>query len=82
MSDVQTKIADLKALGWTLAAIASELEMHWNTVNRWDKGTRYPDNPKPVLMALDTLAKRKRIPKRRRYAGTHHLQRKAADSNI
>ncbi len=68
MNDVQAKISELKSKGWTLAALASELDMHWNTVNRWDKGTRFPDNPKPVLMALDTLLQRKRIPKRKRYA--------------
>ena len=77
MNEVQEKISKLKESGWTLAAIADELAMHWNTVNRWDKGTRYPDNPRPVLMALETLTTRK-PPKRRRYApGQHHTQRKS-----
>lgn len=75
MNNVQAKLGELKEQGWSLAALADELGMHWNTVNRWDKGTRYPDNLRPVLMALDTLMKRK-PPPRRRYPGTHHLQRK------
>ena len=76
MNDVQLKLGELKEQGWSLAALADELGMHWNTVNRWDKGTRYPDNPRPVVMALDALTKRK-PPPRRRYPGTHHLQRKS-----
>ena len=67
MNNVQETLAELKVRGWTLAAIADELEMHWNTVNRWDKGSRYPDNPKPVILALDALLKRRRIPKKKRY---------------
>jgi hypothetical protein len=68
MTDVQTIIADLKAKGWTLAAIADEVGVTWFTVKRWETGEQYPDTPKPVLMMLDSLLKRKRIPKQRRYA--------------
>ena len=51
-----------------MAAIADEMGVHWFTAQRWKDGRQYPDTPKPVLAALDALLKRKRIPKRRRYA--------------
>ena len=78
MNEIQEKITTLRATGWTLAAIADELGVHWYTAQRWQKG-QYPDTPKPVLMALDTLMKRK-PPPRRRYPGTHHLQRRRDES--
>ncbi len=68
MNQIQEKITTLKDKGWSLAAIADELGVHWYTAQRWHKGEQYPDTPKPVLMALDALLKRKRIPKQRRYA--------------
>ena len=68
MNEVQGKIAELREKGWTLAAIADEMGVHWFTAQRWKDGRQYPDTPKPVLAALDALLKRKRIPKRRRYA--------------
>ena len=75
MNDVQEKIAGLQSQGWSLAALADELGVHHNTVKRWRSSDRYPENVKPVLMAMDTFMKRK-PPPRRRYPGTHHLQRK------
>ena len=68
MNEVQAKIAELQQRGWTLASIADELGVHWFTAHRWRRGSQSPDTPKPVLMALDALLKRKRIPKKRRYA--------------
>ena len=80
MNDVQQQIAELREKGWTIAAIADELDTHRETVARWVSGQRYPEHSKAISALLDTLSKRKRIPKRRRYEGTHHLQRKAIDS--
>jgi transcriptional regulator with XRE-family HTH domain len=70
MNDVQTKLHELHEKGWTQAAIADELDVHKGTVNRWRLGQTYPPMPRPVLMALDILLKRRRIPKKRRY-GKH-----------
>ncbi len=66
MTDVESRLAELKGKGWTLAAIADEVEVTWRTVKRWEIGETHPDTPKPILAALDALLKRKRIPKKRR----------------
>ena len=67
MDKVQQAVLGLVAEGWTLAAIADELSVNAQTVMRWKAGTHGPANAGPVLMALEGLAKRKRIPKRKRY---------------
>ena len=79
MNDVQKLIQQLQGEGWTLAAIADEVGMSWRTLKRWESGETYPDTSRPVVLALDILMKRK-PPPRRRYPGTHHLQRKASGS--
>ena len=66
MNAVQERIAELQQRGWTLAAIADELGVSYNAVQKWKAGDRSPTNAKVVLAALDDLSKRKRIPKRRR----------------
>lgn len=68
MNDIQEKLAGLQSKGWTLAAIADELEVTVNAAEKWKAGDTYPRNSKGVLLVLDVLAKRKRIPKQRRYA--------------
>ena len=79
MNDIQEKLAELQGDGWTLAAIADEVGASISAVEKWKSGERYPGMPKSILIALDSLGKRKPTP-RRRYPGTHHLQRKASDS--
>lgn len=66
MNAVQEKIAGLEQNGWTLAAIADELGVSYNAVQKWKVGDRNPNNAKAVLAVLEALSKRKRIPKRRR----------------
>ena len=66
MNDVQEKLLELKDRGWTMAAIADELGVSHMTVFRWQKGMRKAENSRSVLHMLDTLMKRKRIPKQRR----------------
>ena len=66
MNDVQSKLLKLKDKGGTMAAIADELHVSHMTVFRWDKGMRKAENYRSVLHMLDTLTKRKRIPKQRR----------------
>lgn len=68
MSDIRDRIAELQAKGWTLAALADELGVTTNAVEKWKAGDRYPANSKAILTMLDEIAKRKRIPKKRRYA--------------
>ena len=67
MNDVQAKIAELQAKRWTLAAIADEIGVKPNAVEKWKAGTRYPRPDKPIIDALARVVKRKRIPKMRRY---------------
>jgi transcriptional regulator with XRE-family HTH domain len=67
MNEVQAKIAQLQEKNWTLAAIADELGVTVNAVEKWKAGDRYPSNVKPILESLDRLTKRKRVPKQRRY---------------
>jgi len=67
MNDMQDRIAQLQEKGWTLAALADELGVTPNAVEKWKAGDRQPSNAKVTLSFLDQLAKRKRIPKKRRY---------------
>jgi hypothetical protein len=67
MNEIQNKLAELREKGWTLANIARELGQATVTVESWNVGIKSPGNLQSVLIVLDQLAKRKRIPKRRRY---------------
>lgn len=66
MNAVQERLADLEGKGWSLAAIADELEVSYNAAQKWKAGDRYPSNAKAVLQVLDVLCRRKRVPKQRR----------------
>ena len=67
-SEIQSRIAQLVERGWTLAAIADELGVKPDTVENWRAGRRNPTNAKAILAMLDKLLKKKRIPKKKRYA--------------
>lgn len=67
MTEVQTRLIALQDKGWTLAAIADEMGVTKNAVEKWKAGQRNPANPKPTLQQLDRLLRIKRIPKKRRY---------------
>jgi uncharacterized protein YjcR len=67
-NEVQSRIAQLVKKGWTLAAIADELGVKSDTVENWKAGRRNPTNAKPILGMMDSLLKKKQIPKQRRYA--------------
>lgn len=66
MNAVQERSADLDEKGWSLAAIADEMGLAYNAVQKWKAGDRQPSNAQSVYRDLDSLLKRKRIPKRRR----------------
>lgn len=68
MNEVQGKLNDLAAKGWTQAAIADDLGVTVNAVQKWKAGQRRPANAKMVLAGLDALLRRRRVPKQRRYA--------------
>jgi IS30 family transposase len=67
MNEVQDVLRRLKENGWTLAAIADEVGVHYNTVQRWDGGTRVAANSRAVVHELERLLMRRRVPKRKRY---------------
>ena len=77
MNDVQLKIAVLQQKGWTLAAVADELGATVSAVEKWKAGDRYPGMAKAILLAMDSLLKRRRIPKQRRYAPGSRRRNKA-----
>ena len=68
MNDIQDKIAELQGKGWTLAAMADELGVTVNAVEKWKSGDRYPGMPRALLAVFNELAKSRRVPKQRRYA--------------
>jgi lambda repressor-like predicted transcriptional regulator len=73
VNNVQERIAQLQENGWTLAALATELAVTVNAVEKWKAGDRYPTNAKLVVDALDGLARRRRIPKQRRYTNPREV---------
>lgn len=68
MNEIQAKIAQLQEKGWTLASIADELGVTPDTVENWRAGRRNTTNAKGMLIMLDELLRKRRIPKKRRYA--------------
>ena len=68
MNDIQTGLVQLRSAGWTLAALADEVGVTRRTLDRWYLGELYPKAARSVLLMLKHLARRKRIPKQRRYA--------------
>ena len=65
MNDIQNKLSELQEKGWTLAALADELDITPNAIEKWKAGDRYPNNTKAIIMLLDQIYKRKRIPPKR-----------------
>lgn len=67
MGEVQRVLGELKAKGWTLAAVSDEMGVHRDSVVGWDTGRHSPANTKVVILALEGLLRRQRVPKKRRY---------------
>jgi transcriptional regulator with XRE-family HTH domain len=77
MNDVQGRLTELNAKGWTNTAIADEAGVTVNAVEKWKAGDHNPG--KATLLLLDNLLKRKRIPKKRRYTQGSRGQEGASD---
>jgi len=74
MDGLQTKLAELKDKGWTYAAIADELGLTSDAVEKWKSGNRKPHGLKTILIRLEQIGKKK-PPKQRRYAkGSRQLR--------
>jgi transcriptional regulator with XRE-family HTH domain len=67
MDEVQELITELRVRGWTVAALARELEVDYRTIIRWQNGQRTPANVAGVRSLLRGLLQRRRIPKRKVY---------------
>jgi len=80
MNDVQSQIAGLEAKGWTLVAIADELGITVNAVQKWKVGAHSPN--KATLVLLDQLLTRKRIPPKRRYPKGRQRQRNTSRKSV
>jgi transcriptional regulator with XRE-family HTH domain len=74
MNDIQIKVNELQEKGWTLAALADELGVTINAVEKWKAGDRYPANAKSVFLLLAQLLTRKRVPKQRRYGTVFQMK--------
>lgn len=66
-SEIRLRITQLVEKGWTLAAIADELGVTSDTVELWKAGKRNPTNAKGVLLMLNRVLNKRRIPKKKRY---------------
>ena len=66
MNEVQQRLLALQEKGWTLAAIANELEVTVNAVVKWKAGDRIPSNRESIFEHLDRLLPQRRVPLKRR----------------
>jgi ribosome-binding protein aMBF1 (putative translation factor) len=76
MNDIQIAVAELESRGWTQAALADELGVTVNAVQKWKAGDTYPRMAKAALTVMEAL-KDKQAPPGRRYPGGHYMQRRA-----
>jgi transcriptional regulator with XRE-family HTH domain len=65
MMEVQSLLANLRAKGWTNAAIADAIGVYVSSVDKWQAGER--NTSQSHLILLRQLTKKK-PPKKRRYA--------------
>jgi uncharacterized protein YjcR len=81
MNDVQTRLVELQKSGWTLAAIADELGVTVNAVEKWKAADRYPTNVKAINALLDSLAVQKAPVRKRRGSNSREIQKGHQDEN-
>ena len=75
MNEVQQRLLALQKKGWTLTAIADELEVTVNAVVKWKAGDRVPSNRKSMFEHLDRLLLQRRVPLKRRYQKRARVRR-------
>jgi lambda repressor-like predicted transcriptional regulator len=71
-TEIQELLAQLRAKGWTYAAIATEMEVEYHTIVKWQRGIHMPRSAGAVRRTLQHLLRRKRIPKQKRYTRTRN----------
>lgn len=52
---IRVRAAIAEGKGWSLAAVADEMGIAYNTAQKWKAGDRNPSNAKAVLQSLDLL---------------------------
>jgi transposase-like protein len=52
MTEVQRLIRELRGKGWSVAAIARGLDVHYETIRRWYSGGRQPYHRHAVTVVL------------------------------
>jgi len=67
MNQVQERLKALHEKRWTWAAIATELGLTVNAIEKQVRADRRPANEKATLQLLDQLILRKHVPKQRRH---------------
>lgn len=78
MDEVKERIEQLRKAGWTIQALADELNVHRTSIHEWESGAHAPAHSGLVLAAFDALLDRKPPPKRR-YPEGHYMQRAKAE---
>ena len=63
MDDGQRLLGELMKSGWTYAAIAEEMGVHWHTAKRWHSGESRVS--RATAIGLSTLLEKAPPPKRR-----------------
>jgi transcriptional regulator with XRE-family HTH domain len=63
MTEVQEIIGELRARGWSVAAIGRGIGITDESIRRWWSGKHQPENRQPVLLALRQLLDQP-VPKR------------------
>ena len=66
MNEAHERLQTLRKQGWTLQAIADELGVTRNAIQKWNVGQRSPANLRAVLEVLDGLVGREQAPVPRR----------------
>ncbi|MBC8280137.1 MAG: helix-turn-helix transcriptional regulator [Chloroflexi bacterium] len=61
-SELRSLLAQLREKGWTWSAVAEEMHVHRNAIDRWARGERVPQQEFLVVRFLRELAERKTVP--------------------
>lgn len=62
LSELRSLLAQLRERGWTWAAVAEEMHVHRNAIDRWARGERVPQIEFLVVRFLKELLEREDVP--------------------